>query len=101
MLVTDKKRIARRYLQGWFLIDFVSTIPWGWLAVLVAGGGKDASSAGSARMAKVAKIAKLARFMRLTRMLKLLKLQSIWERLEAEVGSMATPCCKDERRLDQ
>lgn len=27
IVIVDKKKIAQAYLKGWFLIDFVSTIP--------------------------------------------------------------------------
>jgi hypothetical protein len=30
--VVDRKRIAARYIQGMFLIDFVSSLPFGQLA---------------------------------------------------------------------
>merc|ERR1719214_410495 len=45
-LVTSHRRIAKKYLRGWFLVDFGSTVPWAWIVSQVVG---DASaSAGSA-----------------------------------------------------
>ena len=38
----DQKRIAQQYLRSWFLIDFVSSIPLDWVA-LVAGQSTDLS----------------------------------------------------------
>ena len=31
-VVTDHGMIARRYLRGWFIIDFVAVIPFDWFA---------------------------------------------------------------------
>jgi len=85
-LVTSKLRIARSYVTSWFPIDFVSTVPWDKLTVLLTGGSS--SSSGPARAAKLTKVLKFIRFLRLMRMLRLAKLGRIWERVEMKLGSL-------------
>jgi len=83
-LVTNRIKIARNYLRTWFTIDFISTIPWGVLADVAAGG----ESGGGTQLAKLTKVIKFVRFLRLMRMLRLAKLGMIWERIEARLGSL-------------
>mmetsp|Transcript_100565 Transcript_100565/g.189628 ORF Transcript_100565/g.189628 Transcript_100565/m.189628 type:complete len:792 (+) Transcript_100565:1-2376(+) len=84
-LVTSHVRIARNYLRGWLSIDFVSTVPWSTLAEVLIGGG---GGGGSAQLTKLTKVVKFVRFLRLMRMLRLAKLATIWERIEARLGSL-------------
>jgi len=79
-IVTDKSRIARVYLQTWFPIDLLSTIPWSVLADAISGNSE------AAQMAKLTKFVKFLRGLRLIRMLRLAKLAAIWERVEARLG---------------
>jgi len=88
-VVTDKREIARVYLRTWFPIDLLSTIPWGLLGKFAMdSSGKEGDRGGSADMAKLTKAMKFVRFLRLMRMLRLAKLAAIWERMEAQVGSL-------------
>mmetsp|Transcript_119150 Transcript_119150/g.219318 ORF Transcript_119150/g.219318 Transcript_119150/m.219318 type:complete len:691 (+) Transcript_119150:1-2073(+) len=91
-LVTNKCRIARNYLRTWFPVDFASTIPWGKFADLLTKERGDSSSR-SAQMAKLTKVVKFVRFLRLMRMLRLAKLVTIWERVEANLGSFILKQC--------
>mmetsp|Transcript_10850 Transcript_10850/g.31376 ORF Transcript_10850/g.31376 Transcript_10850/m.31376 type:complete len:724 (+) Transcript_10850:72-2243(+) len=84
-LVTKKSRIARNYIRSWFVLDFLSTIPWGMFANALAG---DGGSARTAQMATLTKIIKFVRFLRLMRTLRLAKLAMIWENVEARLGSL-------------
>ena len=59
-------RIAWHYLTTWFLVDFVSSVPWVVIIPLFFGGGAD--TAQSMRVARITKLAKLARCLRLMRM---------------------------------
>jgi hypothetical protein len=65
-LVTQLHRIAWHYLTTWFLVDFVSSVPWVVIIPLFFGGGAD--TAQSMRVARITKLAKLARCLRLMRM---------------------------------
>eukprot|EP00930_Biecheleria_cincta_P046105 TRINITY_DN3179_c0_g1_i1.p1 TRINITY_DN3179_c0_g1~~TRINITY_DN3179_c0_g1_i1.p1 ORF type:complete len:679 (-),score=120.21 TRINITY_DN3179_c0_g1_i1:101-2137(-) len=80
-LIKDRPGIARRYVRGWFLIDFVSTIPWGSLEAILGGGG-------GSQATKLLKVVKFLRIMRLMRMLRLAKLKTIWENIETYLGSV-------------
>jgi len=85
-LVTHRCRITRNYLRTWFIIDFMSTVPFSQVASLFSGSGGDNQN--SAQVVKLTKILKLVRFLRLIRMLRLAKLAVIWERIESRMGSL-------------
>ena len=68
---TDKKFIAKRYLSGWFFIDFISILPLDVLALDSSGGGADANIV--LRFLKIGKLYKLIRLTRLAKIFKLLK----------------------------
>ena len=52
-MILDRKVIAVTYLKGWFVLDFVSTVPWSRIV--------DALSEGGGPMVTVAKLAKVRR----------------------------------------
>eukprot|EP00930_Biecheleria_cincta_P046109 TRINITY_DN3179_c0_g4_i1.p1 TRINITY_DN3179_c0_g4~~TRINITY_DN3179_c0_g4_i1.p1 ORF type:complete len:719 (-),score=128.41 TRINITY_DN3179_c0_g4_i1:236-2320(-) len=83
-LIKDRRGIAKRYLRGWFVIDFVSTIPWGSLDAVL---GKQKGGS-SSQATKLLKVVKFLRIMRLMRMLRLAKLKTIWENIENYLGSV-------------
>mmetsp|Transcript_7404 Transcript_7404/g.16268 ORF Transcript_7404/g.16268 Transcript_7404/m.16268 type:complete len:704 (+) Transcript_7404:40-2151(+) len=87
-LVKSKARIARNYLRTWFPIDIASTIPWGYIATAITPPDSEGNSSSAGQMAKLTKIVKFVRFLRLMRMLRLAKLAQIWERVEANLGSV-------------
>ncbi|MFH1321699.1 MAG: ion transporter [Bacteroidota bacterium] len=60
-LITDKKVISRKYLKSWFIIDFLSAIPFDWIFYLILSG---TSGMG---------IVRLLRLLRLIRLLKIIK----------------------------
>lgn len=75
MYAFKKKIIARRYLTSWFIIDFISIIPFDLLAVL----------AHSEDMSKL-HLLKVVRLFRLLKLLRLLKGVRIFERWQMEFG---------------
>lgn len=83
-LILDRRVIAKKYLRGWFAIDFGSTVPWSQLAELLTAG----EDSGSAQLTRLTKVVKFVRLLRLMRMLRLAKLGAIWERIEARIGSI-------------
>lgn len=83
-LITDRRTIARKYLRGWFAIDFGSTVPWSQIAELLTSG----EDSGSTQLTRLTKVVKFVRLLRLMRMLRLAKLGAIWERIEARIGSI-------------
>eukprot|EP00931_Biecheleriopsis_adriatica_P047747 TRINITY_DN27543_c0_g1_i1.p1 TRINITY_DN27543_c0_g1~~TRINITY_DN27543_c0_g1_i1.p1 ORF type:complete len:727 (+),score=161.84 TRINITY_DN27543_c0_g1_i1:98-2278(+) len=82
-ILRDRWAIAKTYLKGWFILDFVSTVPWGEVAALFTGG-----KSGGGGAAKLMKIMKFLRIMRLMRMLRMAKLKAIWENIETTMGSV-------------
>lgn len=54
-LVTDRKSIARHYLRGWFVLDFIATVPWD----LIFG-----SAFGGLRLLRLLRLAHIATFMK-------------------------------------
>eukprot|EP00930_Biecheleria_cincta_P003761 TRINITY_DN104680_c0_g1_i1.p1 TRINITY_DN104680_c0_g1~~TRINITY_DN104680_c0_g1_i1.p1 ORF type:complete len:800 (-),score=139.99 TRINITY_DN104680_c0_g1_i1:155-2554(-) len=80
-LIVDRWIVGRKYLRGWFGIDFVSTVPWARLIGLIAGGS-------GAQIANLFKAVKFLRLMRLMKMLRTAKLRVLWERFEDEMGSV-------------
>lgn len=83
-LILDRRVIAKKYLRGWFTIDFGSTVPWSQLAELLTAG----EDSGSTQLTRLTKVVKFVRLLRLMRMLRLAKLGAIWERIEARIGSI-------------
>lgn len=66
--VTEHRKIAIKYLKGWFWIDFVSILP---LDLLIWREEQEATVL--ARFARIGKLYKLIRMVRLAKVLKLLK----------------------------
>ena len=68
--VTDRKKIAKNYLSGWFTIDLFAIIPFD----VIVSSQTDMSS--MVRVARVGKLYKLVKLTRLIRLLKVLKEKS-------------------------
>ena len=60
-LVTSKKEIGKRYLSGWFWLDFVATVPWGAISDMIA-----TPSAFAAQLISLLRLLKLFRLARIT-----------------------------------
>ena len=72
-LVREHRRIARRYLRGWFLIDLVSIIPFDLVALSM---GDDSGKLKGTR---------IVRLLRLLKLLRMLRASRVWVRAEARV----------------
>ncbi|CAE7033635.1 KCNH2 [Symbiodinium natans] len=84
-LIVERRVIAVTYLRGWFVLDFVSTVPWSRIVDSMVGPG-------GGPMVTVAKLAKVLKFIRIIRLMKMLrakKLKDIWEQVERRIGSVA------------
>jgi potassium voltage-gated channel Eag-related subfamily H protein 7 len=69
--ISDKKTIAKIYLKSWFIIDFLSIVPFDDIfAVLYVNLGE---SNMLIRMTKIPKIYKIIRLLRLVKLIKVLK----------------------------
>ena len=58
-------QVAKRYLQGWFIIDFVSVLPFDIIGM--AANSDDASQLKVLRVIRVARLLKLLRIIRVNR----------------------------------
>lgn len=80
-LICSPIRIAMNYLKGYFIIDFIATVPIGYIL---------SSSSGSvvgSKLGKLGRLPKLARFLKAVRLLKLLRIYRLKDfitRLETE-----------------
>ena len=68
-LIDDRKTIAKRYLKGWFLVDFFSILP---ISLITRSGDYNSL----ARIARFPKLYRLVKIMRLVRILKVVKEQN-------------------------
>ena len=67
-MITDAAEIRSNYLCSWFVIDFVSVVPFDHIAGLLMGGGaeNEMRSLRMVRMARMMRFARLARLAKLT-----------------------------------
>ncbi len=78
-IVTSPKKIAIRYLKGYFFLDLIATIPFGYIL------SEDVAFAN--KIGKLGRLPKMIKFLRAIRLLKLLrmyKLQKLITKMEVE-----------------
>lgn len=73
-LVTSYRRIVLRYIRGFFILDFVSTVPWDLVN----------ASMGLAQLFKISKVGKLVRVMRMLKITKMLRVFKVCPGLYCE-----------------
>jgi hypothetical protein len=83
-LVTDPDAIRRTYMKSWFLIDFVSVIPFDRIVALIGSG--DPQGARSSKMIRLARLARFARLARLTKLASLRKFTKMVNETLREIG---------------
>lgn len=72
LLITNPRKIATRYLKGFFLVDLIATIPFG--TILQA-----SPLAIGSKMGKLGRLPKMIRFAKAARLLKLLRVYKLHE----------------------
>ena len=89
VLVHDRKRIALRYVKGWFLLDLISTVPFDLLALVINEGDVSSSSAavtpGEDSTQKL-KLIRIVRLLRLLKLLRILRASRVFMRLESRIS---------------
>eukprot|EP00928_Gymnodinium_smaydae_P034800 TRINITY_DN24588_c0_g2_i2.p1 TRINITY_DN24588_c0_g2~~TRINITY_DN24588_c0_g2_i2.p1 ORF type:complete len:773 (+),score=122.89 TRINITY_DN24588_c0_g2_i2:40-2358(+) len=75
-MVVNNRKIAMHYLQTWFLMDFISSVPW---EIVTAGIMPNLQPA---RLLKIGKIAKVFKLLRIGKMFKMLAGSELMEYLE-------------------
>ena len=83
-LVTDNKSIAKQYLKTWFIIDFVSCVPIGYIFMIMDALDPDpANASNNANKIKLTKILRLVRLAKnIARIARLKKLKTLMEEYE-------------------
>ena len=84
-LVTDGRRIARRYAKVWFPIDLVSSVPFDTIVAAVLAGGLGPSTevgGGGGGALSFTRLLKLIRLVRLLKLFRVLKLGKLFKRIE-------------------
>jgi hypothetical protein len=71
-LITDPARLKREYLHGWFIVDFLSVLPFNYIMLFVSSNTDNSNIARSARFLRFIRV---ARFVRLIKLAKLSKLR--------------------------
>eukprot|EP00440_Ansanella_granifera_P004913 gb/GFBE01005329.1/.p1 GENE.gb/GFBE01005329.1/~~gb/GFBE01005329.1/.p1 ORF type:complete len:790 (+),score=177.46 gb/GFBE01005329.1/:1-2370(+) len=84
VLVTHNKQMALHYLRTWFLLDFISSVPWD----LVTAGLLP--SLQSIKMLKIGKIAKVFKLLRLGKMIKSFASSELLETIEDQFSPKAS-----------
>ena len=72
--ITDRKKIAKRYIKSWFLLDVISTFPFHLII-------NDRSSSFSS-LAKLPRLIKLVRLLRFLKLLKAYRLKELMQAIE-------------------
>ena len=80
-IVEDRRRIALRYLKGWFAIDFLSTVPFDRIFALFGGGA-------GLRSLKLIRVLRLVRLLKLAKLFKLGKFATFMEDLNLNPAIM-------------
>lgn len=75
-MITDRKKIAEKYIRGFFFIDFFSMIPM--LSILVQFGAWDLEDT------SFLKLLRIVRLLRLSKLIRLVRTSKIVQQLEAE-----------------
>ncbi|KAK3508562.1 hypothetical protein QTP70_032764 [Hemibagrus guttatus] len=82
-IILDPKVIRRRYLQGWFLVDFISSIPvdYVFLAVDLEARLESAEVYRTARALRIVRFTKILSLLRLLRLSRLIRYIHQWEEI--------------------
>ena len=91
-VVMDNRAIALHYATGWFPLDFVTSVPIGWLLSVSAESGGNGAHHGINRTLKgmrMLRAVKIIRLMKVLRVFKLMRSMSQWESGSSSVSSKA------------
>ncbi|XP_061098773.1 LOW QUALITY PROTEIN: potassium/sodium hyperpolarization-activated cyclic nucleotide-gated channel 2-like [Conger conger] len=79
-IVLDPKRIKRKYLKTWFIVDFVSSIPVDYIFLIVEK-GMDSEVYKTARALRIVRFTKILSLLRLLRLSRLIRYIHQWEEI--------------------
>ena len=69
-LVHEPRAVANAYLGGWFCVDFLSSLPVGYIKYMFVGSGDGLGHTKLLKVMRLLRVAKMLRLARLTRMLR-------------------------------
>jgi hypothetical protein len=84
--VTNRRKIAKRYMQFWFWADVISTFPYSWIAGNFLSEPSDSNKAASSAT-QIIKLIRILRFLRILRLIRLAKLKRILFKIEDFLSS--------------
>eukprot|EP00937_MAST-01D_sp_MAST-1D-sp2_P003407 g3407.t1 len=76
-LVTNPRKIRNHYLRGWFILDFIASVPPVVLKLYDVAGGE------TAKFGRVARVGRIMRLLRLSRVAKVTKIGSVVDSMQA------------------
>ncbi|XP_077573660.1 potassium/sodium hyperpolarization-activated cyclic nucleotide-gated channel 2 isoform X1 [Stigmatopora nigra] len=79
-IILDPKQIKRKYLQSWFVVDFVSSIPVDYIFLIVEK-GIDSEVYKTARALRIVRFTKILSLLRLLRLSRLIRYIHQWEEI--------------------
>ncbi|XP_061635362.1 potassium/sodium hyperpolarization-activated cyclic nucleotide-gated channel 2 [Phyllopteryx taeniolatus] len=79
-IILDPKKIKRKYLQSWFVVDFVSSIPVDYIFLIVEK-GIDSEVYKTARALRIVRFTKILSLLRLLRLSRLIRYIHQWEEI--------------------
>nr|XP_057928990.1 potassium/sodium hyperpolarization-activated cyclic nucleotide-gated channel 1 [Doryrhamphus excisus] len=79
-IILDPKKIKKKYLQSWFVVDFVSSIPVDYIFLIVEK-GIDSEMYKTARALRIVRFTKILSLLRLLRLSRLIRYIHQWEEI--------------------
>ncbi|XP_068447636.1 potassium/sodium hyperpolarization-activated cyclic nucleotide-gated channel 2 isoform X3 [Clinocottus analis] len=79
-IILDPKKIKKKYLQSWFVVDFVSSIPVDYIFLIVER-GMDSEMYKTARALRIVRFTKILSLLRLLRLSRLIRYIHQWEEI--------------------
>jgi len=76
-IIYDRKRIAMRYLQTWFVIDILSTFPWHYILEELTFHSKEYNLIKHAKISKLSRSIRAVRAVRLVRLMRMAKIKPL------------------------
>eukprot|EP00191_Tetraselmis_sp_GSL018_P005589 CAMPEP_0177605304 /NCGR_PEP_ID=MMETSP0419_2-20121207/16627_1 /TAXON_ID=582737 /ORGANISM="Tetraselmis sp., Strain GSL018" /LENGTH=989 /DNA_ID=CAMNT_0019099439 /DNA_START=131 /DNA_END=3101 /DNA_ORIENTATION=+ len=80
-LVMSRRRIARNYLTGWFIVDLLAVLPYEYMTQET-----EADAMPLAKGLRLAKVTKILRVLRVIKLLRILKVPALLRQIERSTG---------------
>ena len=84
-MVDDRALIAKEYIKSWFLVDFLSILPFDVIMDLAVVSDESGSTSDLNSFVRVTKVSKLYKLVKITRLIRMFKLMKQKKKLEKKV----------------